>query len=130
MAAEEAADPIGAPWSLPSSRRRRAGEGRSGGPHTEPLVGNGGPLPDSDDLAGMTRPSPRPHPQESFREPCPQLAGGVVVPVNPLYKSGELAFVLADADAKVFFAWDGVAEEAEKGAADAALVEEFWARLP
>jgi len=46
-------------------------------------------------------------------------AGGVVVPMNPLYKSREFAYVLADADAKVFFAWDGVAEEAEKGAADA-----------
>lgn len=48
-------------------------------------------------------------------------AGGVVVPMNPLYKSREFAFVLSDADAKVFFAWDGVAEEAEKGAADAGV---------
>mgnify|MGYP000252371345 CR=1 FL=1 len=31
-------------------------------------------------------------------------AGGVVVPMNPLYKSREFAFVLSDADAKVFFA--------------------------
>ena len=46
-------------------------------------------------------------------------AGGVVVPINPLYKSREFAFVLADCEAKVFFAWDGVAEEAGKGASDA-----------
>ena len=48
-------------------------------------------------------------------------AGGVVVPVNPLYKSREFAFVLGDADAKVFFAWDGVDEEASKGAAEAGV---------
>ena len=48
-------------------------------------------------------------------------AGGVVVPMNPLYKSREFAYVLSDADAKAFFAWDGVAEEAEKGAADAGV---------
>jgi long-chain acyl-CoA synthetase len=46
-------------------------------------------------------------------------AGGVVVPMNPLYKSREFAYVLKDADAKAFFAWDGVAEEASKGAEDA-----------
>jgi long-chain acyl-CoA synthetase len=48
-------------------------------------------------------------------------AGGVVVPLNPLYKSREFAYVLSDADAKAFFAWDGVAEEAGKGAADAGV---------
>jgi long-chain acyl-CoA synthetase len=48
-------------------------------------------------------------------------AGGVVVPMNPLYKSREFAYVLKDADAKAFFAWDGVGEEAEKGAADAGV---------
>lgn len=46
-------------------------------------------------------------------------AGGVVVPMNPLYKAREFAYVLSDADAKAFFAWDGVAEEAEAGATDA-----------
>jgi long-chain acyl-CoA synthetase len=45
-------------------------------------------------------------------------AGGVVVPVNPLYKSREFAYVLRDSDARAFFAWDGVAEEAGKGAAE------------
>ena len=48
-------------------------------------------------------------------------AGGVVVPMNPLYKSREFAFVLTDSDAKAFFAWDGVGEEASKGAADAGV---------
>ncbi len=46
-------------------------------------------------------------------------AGGVVVPLNPLYKSREFGFVLKDSQAKALFAWDGVAEEASKGAADA-----------
>ncbi len=45
-------------------------------------------------------------------------AGGVVVPMTPLYRAREFAYVLSDADAKAFFAWDGIAEEAEKGAAD------------
>ena len=48
-------------------------------------------------------------------------AGGVVVPMNPLYKSREFAYVLSDADAKAFFAWDGVGEEAAKGAGDAGV---------
>lgn len=48
-------------------------------------------------------------------------AGGVVVPMNPLYKSREFAFVLRDAQAKAFFAWDGVDEEASKGAAEAGV---------
>ena len=46
-------------------------------------------------------------------------AGAVVVPMNPLYKSREAAFVLADSQSRVLFAWDGVAEEAGKGAAEA-----------
>jgi long-chain acyl-CoA synthetase len=47
--------------------------------------------------------------------------GAVVVPMNPLYKSREFAYVLSDADAKAFFAWDGVGDEASKGAADAGV---------
>ncbi|MEQ6900005.1 long-chain fatty acid--CoA ligase [Nocardioides sp. YIM 152588] len=47
------------------------------------------------------------------------LAGGVVVPTNPLYKSREFAHVLRDSDAKAIFAWNGVGEEASKGAAEA-----------
>ena len=46
-------------------------------------------------------------------------SGAVVVPMNPLYKSREVAFVLADSQSRVLFAWDGVAEEAGKGAAEA-----------
>ncbi|MEJ2359603.1 MAG: long-chain fatty acid--CoA ligase, partial [Deinococcales bacterium] len=46
-------------------------------------------------------------------------AGGVVVPMNPLYKSREFGYALSDSGAKALFAWDGVAAEAEKGAADA-----------
>ncbi len=48
-------------------------------------------------------------------------AGGVVVPMNPLYKGREFAYVLTDADAKAFFAWDGVGDEASKGAANAGV---------
>ncbi|HEX6888799.1 MAG TPA: long-chain fatty acid--CoA ligase [Candidatus Nanopelagicales bacterium] len=55
-------------------------------------------------------------------------AGGVVVPMNPLYKSREVAYVLRDSGAKVLFAWDGVAEEAGKGAAEAGA--EFIAVAP
>ncbi len=46
-------------------------------------------------------------------------AGGVVVPLNPLFKSREFAYALKDSESRVFFAWDGVAEEAGKGAAEA-----------
>ncbi|GAB91149.1 long-chain-fatty-acid--CoA ligase [Gordonia rhizosphera] len=46
-------------------------------------------------------------------------AGGVVVPMNPLYKDREFAHVLRDSGAKVFFAWNGVADQAAKGAAEA-----------
>ncbi len=46
-------------------------------------------------------------------------AGGVVVPMNPLYKDREFAHVLRDCGAKVFFAWNGVADQAAKGAAEA-----------
>ncbi len=43
-------------------------------------------------------------------------AGAVVVPMNPLFKSREIEFYLADSGAKVLFAWEGVAEEAVAGA--------------
>ena len=35
-------------------------------------------------------------------------AGGVVVPMNPLFKSREVAFYLADSEARALFAWHGV----------------------
>jgi long-chain acyl-CoA synthetase len=45
-------------------------------------------------------------------------AGAVVVPMNPLLKSREVAHYLGDSGASVIFAWDTAADEAAKGAAD------------
>jgi long-chain acyl-CoA synthetase len=45
-------------------------------------------------------------------------AGAVVVPMNPLLKSREIAYYLDDSGAKVLFAWHAVAGEAAKGAAE------------
>jgi long-chain acyl-CoA synthetase len=44
-------------------------------------------------------------------------AGAVVVPMNPLLKSREVAYYLGDSGAKVLFAWHEAAGEAAKGAA-------------
>jgi long-chain acyl-CoA synthetase len=46
-------------------------------------------------------------------------AGGVVVPMNVLLKKREVAFYLKDSGAKLLFAWEGFAEDAEAGAAEA-----------
>ena len=46
-------------------------------------------------------------------------AGAVVVPMNPLLKSREVAYYLGDSGAKVLFAWHSAACEAAKGAAAA-----------
>jgi long-chain acyl-CoA synthetase len=46
-------------------------------------------------------------------------AGAVVVPMNPLLKSREVAYYLGDSGAKALFAWQAAAGEAAKGAADA-----------
>jgi long-chain acyl-CoA synthetase len=46
-------------------------------------------------------------------------AGGVVVPMNPLLKSREVAFYLGDSGARVLFAFTGFEDEAAKGAAEA-----------
>jgi long-chain acyl-CoA synthetase len=46
-------------------------------------------------------------------------AGAIVVPMNPLLKSREVAYYLGDSGAKVLFAWHAAAGEAAKGAADA-----------
>jgi len=43
-------------------------------------------------------------------------AGAVVVPMNPLLKSREVAYYLGDSGAKVLFAWHESAAEAAKGA--------------
>ena len=44
-------------------------------------------------------------------------AGGIVVPMNPLLKSREVAYYLGDSGAKVLFAWHAAAGEAARGAA-------------
>jgi long-chain acyl-CoA synthetase len=46
-------------------------------------------------------------------------AGAVVVPMNPLLTSREVAHCLSDSGARVLLAWHAVAGEAEKGAAAA-----------
>src|SRR4030088_2507107 len=46
-------------------------------------------------------------------------AGGVVVPMNVLLKKREVAFYLRDSAARLQFAWEGFAEDAEAGARDA-----------
>ncbi|MGN6171937.1 MAG: AMP-binding protein, partial [Streptosporangiaceae bacterium] len=45
-------------------------------------------------------------------------AGAAVVPMNPLLKSREVAYYLGDSGASVIVAWDQMADEAAKGAAD------------
>ncbi len=45
-------------------------------------------------------------------------AGAVVVPMNPLLKSREIAYYLGDSGAKILFAWPAAADEAAKGAAE------------
>jgi long-chain acyl-CoA synthetase len=45
-------------------------------------------------------------------------AGAAVVPMNPLLKSREVAYYLGDSGASVIFAWEPMADEAAKGAAD------------
>jgi len=46
-------------------------------------------------------------------------AGGIVVPMNVLLKKREVAFYLEDSGAKLLFAWDGFAEDANAGAEEA-----------
>ncbi|GAA6525530.1 long-chain fatty acid--CoA ligase [Intrasporangium sp. DVR] len=48
------------------------------------------------------------------------LAGGIVVPMNPLLKSGEIAYYYQDAGTTFSFVWPDFAEEARKGAQIAA----------
>jgi long-chain acyl-CoA synthetase len=45
-------------------------------------------------------------------------AGAVVVPMNPLLKSREVAYYLSDSGARLLFVWRDFAGEAAKGAAD------------
>jgi long-chain acyl-CoA synthetase len=44
------------------------------------------------------------------------LAGGTVVPMNPLLKSGEIDYFFTDSGAKMAFVWPDFVEEATKGA--------------
>jgi long-chain acyl-CoA synthetase len=46
-------------------------------------------------------------------------AGGVVVPMNVLLRKREVAFYLEDSWAKLLFAWEGFAEDAQAGAEQA-----------
>jgi long-chain acyl-CoA synthetase len=46
-------------------------------------------------------------------------AGAIVVPMNPLLKSREVAYYLGDSGARVVLAWHAAAGEAAKGAAEA-----------
>lgn len=45
------------------------------------------------------------------------MAGGVVVPLNPLLKAGEIEYFFEDSGARVAFVWPDFAEEAQKAAA-------------
>ena len=47
------------------------------------------------------------------------MAGAVVVPMNPLLKSREVAYYLGDSGARLLFAWRDFAGEAAEGAVDA-----------
>jgi long-chain acyl-CoA synthetase len=46
------------------------------------------------------------------------LAGGIVVPMNPLLKAGEIDFFFTDSGAKLAFVWPDFVPEATKGAAN------------
>ncbi|MFD4415629.1 AMP-binding protein [Streptomyces sp. NPDC058476] len=46
-------------------------------------------------------------------------AGGIVVPMNPLLKSREVAYYLGDSGARLLFAWHTFADEARTGAQQA-----------
>jgi long-chain acyl-CoA synthetase len=49
-------------------------------------------------------------------------AGGIVVPMNVLLKSREIAYYLEDSGARLLLAWHGFADEARAGAAGAELI--------
>ena len=46
------------------------------------------------------------------------LAGGIVVPMNPLLKAGEIDYFFTDSGAKIAFVWPDFVAEATKGAAE------------
>src|SRR3954454_17322182 len=49
-------------------------------------------------------------------------AGAAIVPMNVLLKEREVAFYMADSDAKVLFVWHDFADAAHAGACDAEVV--------
>jgi long-chain acyl-CoA synthetase len=49
--------------------------------------------------------------------------GAAVVPMNMLLKEREVAYYMADSDARVLFAWHQFADEARAGARDAEVIE-------
>ncbi|MGZ4549495.1 MAG: long-chain-fatty-acid--CoA ligase [Blastococcus sp.] len=57
-------------------------------------------------------------------------AGCVVVPMNVLFKAGEIGYVLQDCDARMLVTWIGSVEEAAKGAADAGVPDLVVLSLP
>jgi long-chain acyl-CoA synthetase len=57
-------------------------------------------------------------------------AGCVAVPMNVLYKAGEVGYILGDSGARMLITWIGSVEEAAKGAADAGVQELFVLTLP
>ena len=46
------------------------------------------------------------------------MAGGIVVPMNPLLKAGEIDFFFTNSGAKIAFVWPDFVEEVTKGAAN------------
>ena len=57
-------------------------------------------------------------------------AGCVAVPMNPLYKAGEVGYVLRDSGARLMVTWAGSLDEAAKGAAEAGVDELFVVAAP
>ena len=57
-------------------------------------------------------------------------AGAVVVPLNVLLKAPEVAYQLADSQARALITWSGVAAEAAKGAAESGLDRIFVVNTP
>ena len=89
----------------PAARGRRADERAAGRPRRAP-----------GDRVGIMLPNVPAFPISFYGA---LAAGAVVVPMNPLLKSREVAYYLSDSGARVVLAWHAAAGEAAKGAADA-----------
>ena len=57
-------------------------------------------------------------------------AGGVVVPLNVMYKPREVAFHLGHSAARVFITWAGILPDAAAGAAEAGVSQVYAVGLP